>query len=197
MGFIALTSIYTSRHHVTSLYIVSTGSISYIPTNVTHSLFNLTKLYRPWVNSILTKNRLSVLSSKFFIQQTIFFIRHLPRNFHISMLELRPGSGIKYVRSPGTSGWMSKLDVSTNLAIIRLPSGVKKVFSGFSLGSPGKTLSSDNRYWSSNKAGFYSKLGRKPIVRGVARNPIDHPHGGRTKSIKYPRTPWGKTTKFK
>ena len=40
-------------------------------------------------------------------------------------------------------------------------------------------------------------LGKKPKVRGVAKNPTDHPHGGRTKAIKYPRTPWGKTTKFK
>jgi large subunit ribosomal protein L2 len=47
------------------------------------------------------------------------------------------------------------------------------------------------------KSGFWRTFGIKPIVRGVARNPIDHPHGGRTKAIRYPRTPWGKTTKFK
>jgi large subunit ribosomal protein L2 len=40
-------------------------------------------------------------------------------------------------------------------------------------------------------------LGKKSIVRGVAMNPVDHPHGGRAKSIKYPRTPWGLTTKYK
>jgi large subunit ribosomal protein L2 len=34
-------------------------------------------------------------------------------------------------------------------------------------------------------------------VRGVAMNPVDHPHGGRTKAIRYQRTPWGKTTKYK
>jgi len=39
------------------------------------------------------------------------------------------------------------------------------------------------------KAGFYKNFGRNSIVRGVAMNPVDHPHGGRTKSIKYPRTP--------
>jgi ribosomal protein L2 len=39
------------------------------------------------------------------------------------------------------------------------------------------------------KAGFFSLLGKKPHVRGVARNAVDHPHGGRTKSIKCPRTP--------
>jgi large subunit ribosomal protein L2 len=47
------------------------------------------------------------------------------------------------------------------------------------------------------KAGYWKIYGKKPLVRGVAMNPVDHPHGGRGKSIKYPRTPWGKTTKFK
>jgi large subunit ribosomal protein L2 len=41
------------------------------------------------------------------------------------------------------------------------------------------------------------KKGKAPRSRGVAKNPVDHPHGGRTKSIKYPRTPWGLTTKYK
>jgi large subunit ribosomal protein L2 len=74
---------------------------------------------------------------------------------------------------------------------------VRKVFSFFSLGSPGVTPFSDNKYWKSNKAGYFFKNGKKPRVRGVARNPVDHPHGGRTKTLAYPRTPWGKTTKFK
>lgn len=49
----------------------------------------------------------------------------------------------------------------------------------------------------SNKAGFYKQRRYAPKVRGVAQNAVDHPHGGRTKSIKYPRTPWGFTAKFK
>jgi large subunit ribosomal protein L2 len=47
------------------------------------------------------------------------------------------------------------------------------------------------------KAGFWRSFGHKPIVRGVAMNPVDHPHGGRTKAIKHQRTPWGLTTKYK
>ena len=45
------------------------------------------------------------------------------------------------------------------------------------------------------KAGLRHRLGLSPRVRGVAMNPNDHPHGGRTKAVKYPRTPWGKTTR--
>jgi large subunit ribosomal protein L2 len=55
----------------------------------------------------------------------------------------------------------------------------------------------DNKNFLNGKAGYWRNFGVKPLVRGVAMNPVDHPHGGRTKSIKYPRTPWGKTTKFK
>lgn len=47
------------------------------------------------------------------------------------------------------------------------------------------------------KAGDIYNLGQRPKVRGVAMNPVDHPHGGRTKSIKLPKTPWGKVTKLK
>jgi large subunit ribosomal protein L2 len=47
------------------------------------------------------------------------------------------------------------------------------------------------------KAGYWRSFGLKSIVRGVAMNPVDHPHGGRTKAVKYPRTPWGHTTKYK
>lgn len=46
-------------------------------------------------------------------------------------------------------------------------------------------------------AGRARLLGFKPTVRGVAKNPVDHPHGGTTKSIKFPRTPWGFATKKK
>ena len=47
----------------------------------------------------------------------------------------------------------------------------------------------ENKKYSNTKAGYYQKLGFKSVVRGVAMNPVDHPHGGRTKAIKYQRTP--------
>jgi large subunit ribosomal protein L2 len=55
----------------------------------------------------------------------------------------------------------------------------------------------ENKRYKNTKSGYWRSFGCKPIVRGVAMNPVDHPHGGRTSTIKYPRTPWGKTTKFK
>lgn len=81
------------------------------------------------------------------------------------------------------------MDTRTNTAVIKLPSGVKKVFSIYSLASLGQVFTNDKKLLKNNKAGYYSNLGHKPKVRGVAMNPVDHPHGGRTKAIRYPRTP--------
>ena len=47
----------------------------------------------------------------------------------------------------------------------------------------------DNVNCLNGKAGYWRSFGSKSLVRGVAMNPVDHPHGGRTKSVKYPRTP--------
>ena len=101
---------------------------------------------------------------------------------------------------------LKNIDWWFGFALIILPSNNIKLL--FYLSKAEKSffdfLSFDlnNRFkmqWAINwrKAGLYSNLGRKPKVRGVAKNPVDHPHGGRTKSIRFPRTPWGKPTKLK
>jgi len=90
-----------------------------------------------------------------------------------------------------------KMDTRLNTSLIRLPSGVLKMFSIYALGSLGNVGFRDNKDIKINKAGYFKNNGKKSLSRGVAKNPHDHPHGGRTKSIKYPRTPWGKTTKYK
>lgn len=77
----------------------------------------------------------------------------------------------------------------TSTALVKLSSGVKKVFSTHSLASEGKSGLPDQKKCKINKAGFYKSLGKKSKVRGIAKNPVDHPHGGRTKAIKYQRTP--------
>ena len=89
------------------------------------------------------------------------------------------------------------MDTRLQTSIIKLPSKVLKIFSIFSLGSLGYVGLKNINKLKINKAGFFKKNGHKSLSRGVAKNPVDHPHGGRTKSIKYQRTPWGKTTKYK
>jgi len=67
----------------------------------------------------------------------------------------------------------------------------------YGLGSDGTVALPSAKKMKNNKAGAIRQRGRKSIVRGVAMNPVDHPHGGRTKAIAHPRTPWGTTAKLK
>ena len=121
----------------------------------------------------------------------------LPRHSNVSNLEVIPCKGSVLARSAGTSCKLIKMDPRTSLSLVKLPSGVKKVISIFSVGSFGKSALVNSNRINVTSASSSSKLGKAPRSRGVAKNPVDHPHGGRTKAIKYPRTPWGKTTKFK
>jgi large subunit ribosomal protein L2 len=75
------------------------------------------------------------------------------------------------------------------LAKIQLPTGIIKVISMFCTATLGKA---SNKYHFKEfyvKAGYFRKKGWRPSVRGVAMNPVDHPHGGRTKSVSPERTP--------
>ena len=113
------------------------------------------------------------------------------------MFELFPGAGIKYARSAGVSAKILRFNYAEHVCVVRLPSGVRKKVSLYSIVSLGPATLRDARYVRNTKAGFWRSKGCKSMVRGVARNPVDHPHGGRTKAIKNPRTPWGKPTKLK
>lgn len=115
----------------------------------------------------------------------------------VSVLELLPGFGAQYTRSSGTKSRIIKFDPISHSVLIKLSSGVKKIFSYYSFVMFGQLSLQENSNFLNGKAGYWKNFGIKSLVRGVAMNPVDHPHGGRTKSVKYPRTPWGKTTKFK
>jgi large subunit ribosomal protein L2 len=70
------------------------------------------------------------------------------------------------------------------LAVLILPSNKKIVISFLQLCLIGRQSNIFKKYEKKGKAGCNAILGKKPIVRGVAKNPVDHPHGGRTKSIQ-------------
>jgi ribosomal protein L2 len=187
--FIASIIILPFSQKLISLLFLSSGSITYTPSSSNHKLFSTIKMYNFTRNLTKYKNRLHLIGSLFFINQGFFIIYQLPKNQPISLLELLPLQGIKYVRSAGVKAMISKVSRDTNTALVKLPSGVRKVFSVFSLGSPGNNPMSDKSQRLVNKAGYYRNYGHKPKVRGIAKNPVDHPHGGRTKAIKYQRTP--------
>jgi len=104
---------------------------------------------------------------------------------------------IKFSRSFRSISKLLNFNIISGFCLVQLPSKKTKIFyfltSVFTL----EKMSTFIIKKISNKAGFYKNLGFNSIVRGIAKNPIDHPHGGRTKSIKLARTPWGLNTKLK
>jgi len=126
---------------------------------------------------------------RFFRKPSFFLLQYITKLMKVSLLELYPGGGIQYARSAGVAGKIIRFDYSAHTALIKLPSGVRKFFSLYSLVTPDPVALKVKRNWKNTKSGYWRSFGVKPKVRGVAQNPVDHPHGGRTKSIKYPRTP--------
>ena len=183
---------------ITLLIFTSTGLVSYLPAKLGDNFFFFNKLKD--LNSSKSQFYKDLLYFKPFIRvrEVPYMLIQQKKNSKISFLELKPLQGSSYARSLGSSAKIVKLDTRTGLSLIKLPSGVKKVFSAFSLSHEGPAnIDFLKKQQLNTKSGSWRRMGFKSKVRGVAMNPVDHPHGGRTKAIKYPRTPWGKTTKFK
>ena len=115
----------------------------------------------------------------------------------ISSIALTPQKHSQYVRSSGTWAKIIKFNNINHTVFLQLPSKKKKLFSFFSSALNGKNVFKYSKKLINNKSGFWRNLGIKSTVRGVAKNSVDHPNGGKTKSLKTPKTPWGKITKFK
>jgi large subunit ribosomal protein L2 len=103
-------------------------------------------------------------------------LRRVPVGAVIHNLELSPGSGGKVARSAGTSAKLIGKEETT--AHVRLPSGEVRVFHTSCMATIGEVSNPDHKNIKHGKAGRVRHLGRKPRVRGVAMNPVDHPHGG-------------------
>jgi large subunit ribosomal protein L2 len=103
-------------------------------------------------------------------------LRRIPLGAVIHNLELTPGSGGKVARSAGTSAKL--IGKEGKRAHIRMPSGEVRIFNVECRATIGEVSNPDHKNVKSGKAGRTRHLGRKPHVRGVAMNPVDHPHGG-------------------
>nr|AKI85064.1 ribosomal protein L2 [Pelargonium cotyledonis] len=119
----------------------------------------------------------------------------------IHNIEMRPGQGGKLVRAAGTCAKILK-EPTSQYVLVKLPSGVEKLIDTRCRATIGQVSNLSHGSKQLRKAGHSRWLGRRPTVRGVAMNPVDHPHGGgegKSKSSgshgKCSRTPWGKPTK--
>ncbi len=120
----------------------------------------------------------------------------IPVGFQIHNVEIRPGSGGKFARSAGGSvQLMAKID---GYATLKMPSGEIRMVSTDCWATVGVLGNANFKNICWGKAGRTRNRGFRPTVRGMAMNPVDHPHGGgegRSKSGSHPETPWGKGCK--
>jgi len=122
----------------------------------------------------------------------------IPVGTIIHNVELKPGKGGQIARSAGT--YVQLVGRDQGYALIRLSSGEQRMVRGECMASIGAVSNPDHSNITLAKAGRNRWLGKRPSVRGVAMNPVDHPHGGgegRTSGGRHPVTPWGKPTKGK
>ncbi len=120
----------------------------------------------------------------------------IPTGTDIHNIELQPNSGGKLVRSAGASAQISGMD--DNYCIIKLNSGEIRKIINTARATIGSVSNTDHQNIKIGKAGRNRWKGRRPSVRGVAMNPVDHPHGGgegKTSGGRSPVSPWGQSAK--
>jgi large subunit ribosomal protein L2 len=123
-------------------------------------------------------------------------LRGLPIGAIVHNVEMKPEKGGQIARSAGTYAQLVGRDAG--YAQIRLGSGELRMVPDGCMATVGAVSNPDHMNESLGKAGRVRHMGFRPHVRGVAMNPVDHPHGGgegRTSGGRHPVTPWGKPTK--
>ncbi len=123
-------------------------------------------------------------------------LRNIPVGTLVHNIELRPGKGGQLARSAGTSAQLVARE--GDYATLRLRSGEMRKVHADCRATIGEVGNAEHNLRSLGKAGAKRWRGIRPTVRGVAMNPVDHPHGGgegRTSGGRHPVTPWGVPTK--
>ena len=122
----------------------------------------------------------------------------IPTGTIVHNIELRPRKGGQLARGAGCGAQLMAKE--GKYALLRLPSGELRKVLATCRATIGQVGNSDRQNINDGKAGKSRWLGKRPHVRGVAMNPVDHPHGGgegRTSGGRHPVTPWGIPTKGK
>ncbi len=122
----------------------------------------------------------------------------IPIGTIVHNVEMKPGKGGQIARSAGT--YVQLVGRDQGYAILRLNSGEQRLVHGSCMATIGAVSNPDHSNTNMGKAGRNRWSGKRPAVRGVVMNPVDHPHGGgegRTSGGRHPVTPWGKPTKGK
>jgi large subunit ribosomal protein L2 len=125
-------------------------------------------------------------------------MRNMPVGTIIHNIEMKAGKGGQIARAAGNYAQLVGKD--SGYALLRLSSGEQRMVRAECMATIGAVSNPDNQNTNLGKAGRKRWLGIRPTVRGVAMNPVDHPHGGgegRTSGGRHPVSPWGVPTKGK
>ncbi|MAX00168.1 MAG: 50S ribosomal protein L2 [Sphingomonas sp.] len=120
----------------------------------------------------------------------------MPVGTIVHNVEMKPMKGGQIARSAGT--YVQVVGRDRGMVIVRLNSGEQRYIHANCMATVGAVSNPDNQNQNFGKAGRTRWKGKRPLTRGVAKNPVDHPHGGgegRTSGGRHPVTPWGKPTK--
>ena len=124
------------------------------------------------------------------------YLKNIPSGLTVHNVEMTPGKGGQMVRSAGTGAQVMAHD--DGFTTLKLPSGEIRLVNSECYAVIGEVGNKAHEQIVSGKAGRTRWLGRRPSVRGVAMNPVDHPMGGgegKSSGGRHPCTPWGKPTK--
>jgi len=125
-------------------------------------------------------------------------LKNIPVGTIVHNVEMKPGRGGQIARAAGS--YVQLVGRDAGLALLRMSSGEVRMVRTECMATIGAVSNPDQQNIVIGKAGRNRWKGRRPSVRGVAMNPVDHPHGGgegRTSGGRHPVTPWGKSTKGK
>ena len=123
-------------------------------------------------------------------------LKNIPDGVSVHNIELKPGKGAQMARSAGT--YARIMAKENNMITLKLPSGEMRMVMDTCLATIGVVGNTSHENINIGKAGRSRWLGKRPKVRGVAMNPVDHPHGGgegRTSGGRHPVSPWGTPAK--
>jgi large subunit ribosomal protein L2 len=123
-------------------------------------------------------------------------LKNIPAGTIVHNIELKPGKGAQMARSAGAQAQLVAKE--GEYALLKLPSGETRKVLVECMATVGQVGNLDHENITIGKAGRTRWLGRRPVNRGVAMNPVDHPHGGgegKTSGGRHPVTPWGQPTR--
>jgi large subunit ribosomal protein L2 len=122
-------------------------------------------------------------------------LKNIPVGTIVHNVELKPGKGGQMARAAGAFVQLVGRDQGS--ALLRMSSGEVRMVQAECMATIGAVSNPDNQNTALGKAGRARWLGIRPSTRGIAMNPVDHPHGGRTNGGMHWVTPWGISTKGK